>query len=62
MAIPIILPAPVSEPREQVEILEMRLWDQLSPENRRQLAQRWAELIQRIRRNPPMEKSSDEKR
>jgi uncharacterized metal-binding protein YceD (DUF177 family) len=62
MAILIIPPAPVSEPREQAEIPEMRLWNQLTPEHRRQLAQRWAELIQRIRRNTQMEKGSDEKR
>lgn len=45
---------------QQVQVSEGTLWSQLEPERQTQLAQRLAELIQRMRKTACLEKNSHE--
>ena len=46
--------------QEQAQVSIVTLWSQLEPERQTQLAQRLAELIQRMRKATFLEKSSHE--
>jgi hypothetical protein len=62
MAIQLISPIHNSVPPDREQFQLLTLWKELSPEQQRQLAQRLAELIQRIQMSGPalQEKSHED--
>lgn len=55
------LASQTQQPQQQAIFQDVTLWSQLEPERQTQLAQRLAELIQRMRKDAYREKNSHER-
>jgi hypothetical protein len=55
------LASQTQQPQQQAIFQDVSLWSQLEPERQTQLAQRLAELIQRMRKDAYREKNSHER-
>lgn len=61
MANPVVQQQPKTQVLAPENGITPSLWNQLSPEHRKQLAQQLAKMIQQIRQVPRQEKSCDER-